>query len=136
MNWLISLFVKYKEIIMYLIIGVLTTIVNISAYYMLHRYIDYLISNALAWIVSVLFAYVSNRLYVFKSNASVTREFTFFIISRLLSGFLDMALMFVFIDFFNSDNFTSKVIINMVVIMFNYIFSKLIVFNMRRNDKK
>ncbi|MFB6475868.1 GtrA family protein [Paenibacillus glucanolyticus] len=121
---------------MYLIIGVLTTIINIATYYMLHLYIDYLISNALAWIVSVLFAYVSNRLYVFKSNASVTREFTFFIISRLLSGVLDMALMFVFIDFFNSDNFTSKVIINLVVIMFNYIFSKLIVFNMRRNDKK
>lgn len=66
-----AIIMKYKEIIMYLIFGVLTTAVNIGVYFisaeLLH--INYLISNGLAWFLSVLFAYLTNRKYVFESKS-------------------------------------------------------------------
>ena len=67
-----ELYIKYKEVINYLVFGVLTTVVNIVVYFvfadMLH--VQYLISNCVAWFLSVLFAYVTNRKYVFDSNSN------------------------------------------------------------------
>ena len=67
-----ELLMKYKEIIMYLVFGVFTTVVNIVVYFLSAEllHINYLISNALAWFLSVLFAYITNRKYVFESNSS------------------------------------------------------------------
>ncbi|MBS5912939.1 GtrA family protein [Paenibacillus macerans] len=138
MKFMIVFFRKYKEIIMFGIFGILTTLINVISFYIFHFYINYLLSNAIAWLISILFAYITNRMYVFNSTVSglknIIKEFNLFLISRLLSGVLDMALMFIFIDFLHWDNFSSKVLVNIFVVITNYLFSKLLVFNLRGND--
>lgn len=138
MKFMIVFFRKYKEIIMFGIFGILTTLINVISFYIFHFYINYLLSNAIAWLISILFAYITNRMYVFNSTVSglknIIKEFNLFLISRLLSGVLDMALMFIFIDFLHWDNFSSKVLVNNFVVITNYLFSKLLVFNLRGND--
>ncbi|WP_413773849.1 GtrA family protein [Paenibacillus macerans] len=123
---------------MFGIFGILTTLINVISFYIFHFYINYLLSNAIAWLISILFAYITNRMYVFNSTVSglknIIKEFNLFLISRLLSGVLDMALMFIFIDFLHWDNFSSKVLVNIFVVITNYLFSKLLVFNLRGND--
>lgn len=129
---------KYKEIILYLIFGVLTTLVNILSYAFLTRIVilDPYSSNIIAWILSVLFAYFTNRKYVFNSNKQTVvdriKEMISFYTYRLLSFAIDMAMMYLLIDMFNINDMISKIMVNVVVIILNYIFSKLFVFK----DKK
>ena len=81
-----ELLMKYKEIIMYLVFGVLTTVVNIVVYFLSAEllHINYLISNALAWFLSVLFAYITNRKYVFESSSqNILKEAVSFFSSAL-----------------------------------------------------
>lgn len=81
---------KNKEVIMYLIFGVLTTLVNIVVYYILNDllHIHYMVANVIAWIASVLFAYITNRKYVFESNGdSIIQEFSKFVSPATLSTF-------------------------------------------------
>ena len=114
-----ELLMKYKEIIMYLVFGVLTTVVNIVVYFLSAEllHINYLISNALAWFLSVLFAYITNRKYVFESNSqNILKEAVSFFSSRLATGILDMVLMWLF------------VFVNVIVVVLNYVLSKLVVF--------
>ena len=81
-----------KEIILYVIFGVLTTIVNLIAYYLFSNIINinYLISNAIAWIISVVFAYITNKFFVFNSSYInkdvIIEEFIKFMNCRLISG--------------------------------------------------
>lgn len=126
-----AIIMKYKEIIMYLIFGVLTTAVNIGVYFisaeLLH--INYLISNGLAWFLSVLFAYLTNRKYVFESKSQdVLKEVISFFGSRLATGALDMALMWVFVYFNVVNDVIAKIVVNVIVVIMNYILSKLVVF--------
>lgn len=126
-----ELLMKYKEIIMYLVFGVLTTVVNIVVYFfsaeLLH--INYLISNALAWFLSVLFAYITNRKYVFESNSqNILKEAVSFFSSRLATGILDMVLMWLFVYFNVVNDVIAKVIVNVIVVVLNYVLSKLVVF--------
>ena len=71
LNKLLNLYKKYKEIINYLIFGVLTTLISIVTYAIFTKvfHIDYLISNVLSWIIAVLFAYITNKIYVFESKS-------------------------------------------------------------------
>lgn len=120
-----------KEIVLYVIFGILTTLVNIVAYFLFSKLlgINYLISNILAWFFSVLFAYVTNRIYVFESkNANILKEIVLFFSGRIFSGVLDTVLMFIFIDLFLINDFISKLIIQVTVVILNYVISKLIVF--------
>ena len=90
-----ELLMKYKEIIMYLVFGVLTTVVNIVVYFLSAEllHINYLISNALAWFLSVLFAYITNRKYVFDSkNNQIIKEAISFFGSRLATKIKDIVL--------------------------------------------
>lgn len=125
---------KYRELILYLIFGVLTTLVNILTYALFTRIIslDAYSSNVMAWIFSVLFAYFTNRKYVFESKATTAKDKMDELISfcgcRLLTFALDMALMYTMIDMLQIDDMVSKIVVNVVVIIFNYISSKLFVF--------
>ena len=126
-----ELLLKYKEIIMYLIFGVLTTVVNIAVYYIMTNslQIHYLISNIVAWFLSVLFAYVTNRKYVFESKSEqIIKEMTSFFGARLATGAMDMVLMWLFVGLHILPDFVAKVITNVIVIVANYILSKLVVF--------
>jgi putative flippase GtrA len=131
---MIKLYKKYKEVMMYLIFGVLTTLVNILSYVVFTRLfkIDVYVSNVIAWILSVLFAYVTNRKYVFNSNIKTLKgkikEITSFYACRLLTFGIDMLAMYILIDLFNINDMLSKVVVNVIVIVLNYIFSKLIIF--------
>ena len=120
-----------KEVISYLIFGILTTLVNIVVYTFCNDVlqIQYLISNAIAWIVSVLFAYLTNRKYVFEShNSSIINELVKFIGARVSTGIMDMLLMWLFVDVLSMQSMISKIIVNVVVVILNYIFSKLFIF--------
>ena len=136
MSKIIDLFNKYKEVIMYLIFGVLTTIVSLVSYYLLtitifnpDNAILLQVANVLSWIISVLFAYITNRKYVFESkNNNILKEVSSFFGSRLITLLFDMLIMFVGVTLLNGDDKLIKVISQVIVIVSNYIFSKLFVF--------
>ena len=120
-----------KELISYLIFGVLTTVVNIVVYYVFNTWlqVNYLVSNAIAWIASVLFAYITNRKYVFESkNTSMFNELVKFIGARLSTGIMDMILMWLLVDVLSMNSMFSKIIVNVLVIVLNYVLSKVFVF--------
>ena len=120
-----------KELISYLIFGVLTTVVNIVVYYVFNTWlqVNYLVSNAIAWIASVLFAYITNRKYVFESeNTSMINELVKFIGARLSTGIMDMILMWLLVDVLSMNSMVSKIVVNVLVIVLNYVLSKVFVF--------
>ena len=115
---------------MYLIFGTLTTAVNIVVYYLFSNiiHINYLFSNAVAWFLSVLFAYVTNRKYVFDSkNNQIIKEAISFFGSRLAT-IMDMVLMWFLVNFNIVNDVVAKVVVNVIVVILNYILSKLVVF--------
>ena len=119
-----ELLMKYKEIIMYLVFGVLTTLVNIVVYFVSAELL-----HALAWFLSVLLAYITNRKYVFESNSqNILKEAISFFSSRLATGILDMVLMWLFVYFNIVNDVIAKVIVNVIVVVLNYVLSKLVVF--------
>lgn len=129
-----TLFIKYKQTILYLIFGVLSTIVNIFTYVFCTRNlnIEFLISNWIAWIIAVLFAYITNKFFVFESKEInikfLIKELSSFVSCRLLSGIIEMILMYIMIRLISLNDFIVKIITNVVVIILNFIFSKLIIF--------
>ena len=129
-----TLFAKYKQTILYLIFGVLSTIVNILTYAFCTRNlnIEFLISNWIAWIVAVLFAYITNKFFVFESKEInikfLIKELSSFVSCRLLSGIIEMILMYIMIRLMSLNDFIVKIITNVVVVILNFIFSKLIIF--------
>lgn len=128
-----------RETIAYLIFGVLTTAVNIAAFWILCDLcgITELVSNVIAWAVSVAFAYVTNRGIVFQSTArgskAVLREAALFVGARVLSLGLDEAGMAVCLYVFHWHKMIAKIFMNVLVVIFNYIASKLLIF--RAPDK-
>jgi putative flippase GtrA len=134
MDKLLQLFYKYKEVLMYLFFGVLTTIVSVVSFYISSEIlaIHYLISNVISWIFAVGFAYVTNRIWVFESKTkeikTILKEIFTFVNCRLLSGIIDMIIMFILVDIFIIDNMYAKIFTQVIVVILNYIFSKLIVF--------
>lgn len=120
-----------RELILYILFGVLTTLVNIIVYFFFARLlsIHYLLANVLAWFFSVLFAYITNRIWVFESkNDNIIKECTFFIGGRLFSGAVDTGLMYLFIDILSVGDFISKIVIQIIVVILNYLLSKLVIF--------
>ena len=123
-----------KEIILYVIFGVLTTIVNLIAYYLFSNIINinYLISNAIAWIISVVFAYITNKFFVFNSSDInkdvIIEEFIKFMNCRLISGLSEVVLLFLFVDLLLMNDIVAKLIIGVLVALINFIFSKVFIF--------
>ncbi len=134
-----TLFNKYKEIIMYGIMGVLTTIVNIIVFAICEKIIgiNALVSNVIAWIVSVIFAYITNKLFVFESKSFkkeiLIKEIISFTSARIFSLLLEEVIIYVMIDIMNINSLIVKVFSNIVVIVVNYILSKLVIF--KKKDK-
>lgn len=124
----------YKEIISYLFFGVCTTVVNFVIYFACTNLfgLNYLLANALSWIGAVAFAYITNRIWVFKSKnrgiRAIFKEITAFVGCRLLSGVMDMLIMFVGVDLMGISDGITKLITQVVVVVLNYVFSKLIIF--------
>lgn len=125
---------KYKEQLLYLLFGALTTIVNLATFafcsYSLH--IKVLISNIIAWVVGVIFAYVTNRIWVFasevKGGSAVLKEIVSFTAGRLATLLMEEMMLWVGIDLLGINSMVVKVIAQIAVIVGNYIVSKLFVF--------
>lgn len=120
-----------KELFLYVVFGTLTTIVNIVVYFALEFIgVNYIISNIIAWFLSVLFAYVTNRIWVFESKSpDILKEMTLFFSGRIFSGVLDTALLYLFVDILTLGNTFSKIAVEIIITILNYLLSKLIVFN-------
>ncbi len=129
-----KLYYSKREIWLYLLFGVLTTVVNIVSYYLLTTVfnIDYMISNVIAWILSILFAYITNSKFVFQDETVSIKDkisqFTKFVVARLFSLGIDMAVMFVGVSILLINDVIIKIVANIIVIVLNYFISKLIVF--------
>lgn len=135
-----ELYNKYQEIIKYLIFGVLTTIVSLVTYYLLvftilnpNNPIELQIANIISWVTCVTFAYVTNRKYVFNSqNKNIISEIAKFYSSRLTTLFLDMLIMFIFVTTLHLNDKLIKLIVQVIIIVLNYILSKILVFTKKK----
>ncbi|MFR3685575.1 MAG: GtrA family protein [Enterococcus sp.] len=122
------------EIFIYLFFGGLTTVVNIITFTLSYQmfHLNWPISNTISWIFSVLFAFVTNKVWVFQSKSEnfkeLTWEFSKFIFARVVSFGMDMACMYLFIDMLHTGNLVAKIITQIVVVVANYIFSKVFIF--------
>ena len=129
-----KIYIKYREVILYLVFGVLTTVVSISSYYICSEILNihYLVSNIISWVLSVIFAYFTNRVWVFesksKNTSDILKEMLTFVNCRLLSGVIDMATMFVLVGAMHINDMYAKIFTQFIVVILNYVLSKLIVF--------
>ncbi len=131
-----NIIIKNKEILLYLIFGVLTTIVSIGSYFILTKtilnpesQILMQIANVISWILAVSFAYVTNRLFVFTSkNKNILKEAIKFYESRLTTLIFEMTFMFIFVSCLKFNDTLMKILVQFLIIILNYILSKLIVF--------
>lgn len=133
-------YLKYKEIINYLIFGGLTTVINFAVYVVLAKImlVNEVIANVMAWIISVIFAYITNRVYVFESKNTgvkyIIKEFSSFIGCRIFSGIIDMGSFWLLFTVFKINDIVAKIIIAIIVVILNYLFSKLIIFKSKKEE--
>lgn len=131
-----ELYQKYEEIIIYLIVGVLNTIVSwgawfLCAYTILNAQVTWqnMILSVISWVVGVLFGYFMNRKYVFKSTEpNMMREFLQFSGGRISTGVLDMVMMVLMVNIMRINEEFSKIFVSVLVVIGNYLISKLFVF--------
>ena len=140
-----KLLTRYREIIVYLIFGVLTTVVNVGLFALLTAWtaLPTAVSNAIALAASILFAYVTNRRFVFESQkrgAEAVREFAMFIGCRLLTGLLDEGVVLLGVDVIGAPSVIDavlwatlvKLFANVLVVIANYVFSKILIFRKKK----
>lgn len=134
MNQIRALIRKYYDILAYLFFGVLTTVVNYIVYLPCYNllYLSAAVSNVIAWVAAVVFAYLTNKPFVFKSHdwsaKTVIPELTKFVGSRIVSGALETAIIFVTVDWLCWNGNLMKLVTSVLVVVINYIASKLLVF--------
>ena len=148
MEKIIGLYKKYEEIINYLIIGVLTTVVNLAVKYALLFTVlnasdatQLQIAVVISWVVACIFAYITNRKIVFKSKSKkILKEFTAFVSARIFTLILEMLIMFIFVTLLKLDSDLWVVIWSLVaqvvVIVVNYVLSKLVIFKNEKKDEE
>lgn len=132
----VSWYNKYKEALLYLFFGGCTTLVNLISKWILlltiidsNNAIQLQVAIIISWIISVLFAYVTNRKFVFESKSSnVFKEITSFFGSRVITLVLEMIIMYIFVTLLNFNVYVFTIISQILVIVLNYVFSKLFVF--------
>ena len=129
----VSWYNKYKEALLYLFFGGCTTLINIIMFFICRQFnlgVD--LSNVIAWLVAVIFAFVTNKLIVFDSkdmsSKKVVKETVGFFIARIISLGIDTGILHLMIDYMKISELISKIVSNIVVIIVNYIFSKLFIF--------
>lgn len=149
-----KLFNKYKELISYVFFGVLATIVNLVSFKIFDAILGenlYLITNVVSWLITVIFAYFTNKLWVFESKSwkasVVVKELIGFFGARIFSLVVEEAGLWLMIDichmgdiswdiftFSLSGNMIAKIIMQVVVVILNYVFSKLVIFKHKKDD--
>ena len=132
---IIGLYFNYKEVINYLIFGALCTVVNFATYFLFAKIllVEEVTSSGLSWFFAVLFAYITNKLFVFESKTETKKDFfkeiISFFLARILSGILcDVGTFALMVKVFKINDIFSKIVTQIMVIIVNYIFSKLFIF--------
>ena len=130
-----GLYFEYKEVINYLVFGGLSTVVNFVSYFIFARIvsIEEVTSSGLSWFCAVLFAYITNKLFVFESKNNNKKDFfkeiVYFFACRVLSGILcDVGTFALMINVFGINDIIAKIVTQIMVIILNYVFSKVIIF--------
>jgi len=125
---------RYREVIVYLITGGITTVINFVVYFVCTNIFDiyYISSNIIAWAVAVAAAFIMNKLIVFiggdMSPKAVLTQFVSFVSLRIVSGIMETGLLYVFVDFMHLNENIVKIFVAVLVVILNYIFSKLLIF--------
>lgn len=147
---------KYEELILYVVFGVLTTVVNFAVYWVLNKALGdnfYLVNNVIAWFVSVVFAYVTNKLWVFESKSwapkVLLKEVPEFFAARIFSLLVEEGGLWLFVEKMGFDAFSfeilgfeftgkliAKLVLAVIVVILNYFFSKFVIFAKKKKDKK
>lgn len=122
-----------KEVILYIIFGFLTTFVDTIIFFMFNNILklNYIFSTCMAWFFAVLFSYITNKLFVFsykRNTNKLLKEIMSFFSLRLISLVLSIVFMIIMIEILNISEFLSKILVNFVVVVINYFFSKLFIF--------
>ncbi len=131
---------KNKEVILYLVFGVLTTIINFIVYTFLTRTFsqDEIIANSFAWVIAVIFAYITNKTYVFTSKTytfnELTREILAFFLARIFSLGVDTLIMFIGIKILFIYDLYVKFVAQVVIVILNYVLSKFIIFKKGKSN--
>ena len=134
LNQIRALIRKHYDILAYLFFGVLTTLVNYIVYLPCYNLLHFsaAVSNVIAWVAAVVFAYLTNKPFFFKSYdwsaRTVIPELTKFVGSRIVSGALETAIIFVTVDWLCWNGNIMKLVTSVLVVVINYIASKLLVF--------
>ena len=126
---------KYKELLLYVLFGALTTIVNYLVFFPLYNvaHMSAAGSNGIAWCAAVIFAYITNKLYVFTSRdwslRAILPELGKFVACRIGSGMMETLIIYITVDGLTFNGNIMKLLTSILVIIFNYVASKLFVFN-------
>ncbi len=135
-----NLLLRYRGPLCYLVFGVLTTLVNYAVYLPCYNdlRLSATVSNVLAWVVAVLFAYLTNKPFVFRSRdwsaKTVVPEFLRFVGCRIASGALETGTLLLAVDVLHRNGNLWKIIVSVAVIILNYIGSKLLVFRKKKTE--
>ena len=149
-----KLFIKYKEFVLYAVFGVATTLANFFSFLFFDYVLGpdfYLVSNAIAWFVGVLVAFVTNKLWVFNSKSwklkVFLKEFAEFVGARVFSFGVEEAGMWLFVDiigfgeksinifgFVITGVWIAKILLSVIVVIMNYFFSKFIIFKKKKEE--
>lgn len=133
-NKIRELIVKYMDMLLYLFFGVLTTLVNYAVYLPCLRILGMpaAAANTISWLVSVIFAFLTNKPFVFKSHDwsldTVIPELLKFMGTRIASGLLETGILFVTVDLLGMNGVVWKIVTSVLVVVANYVGSKLLVF--------
>ena len=125
---------NHQEGMRYLVFGALTTIVNIAIFILFSKMFNLstTISNIIAWSIAVLFSYITNKICVFKAKKDIFKELFFeivyFFLARVFTLVLETIILVIFIDKFHFNSFIMKIISNIIVIIVNFILSKILIF--------
>lgn len=147
-----ELIIKYKELVVYVFFGGLTTVVNLGVFWLFGRLLgdeSYLITNIIAWLAAVAFSYITNKIWVFESKSwsikIILREVSSFFAARVLTLGIEEAGLYFFVDILSFSELSVRVLsfeiggeliakglIAVVVVVVNYIFSKLVIFKKKK----
>jgi len=137
-----ALIVKYQDMILYVFFGALATLVNTASYYLCYNVlgIPNVPSVLIAWLLAVIFAFFTNKLWVFKSKSFapevLKHEIPTFFGARALTGLMDLGIMYLTVDVLHWNATLWKLISNILVIILNYVASKLVIFKKKNESGK
>ena len=154
MNAIKDILKKYKEPILYVLFGGFTTVVNLVVFYLMNKAAGeelYLVNNVVAWLAAVIFAYITNKLWVFESKSFnlkvILKEIPEFFAARIFSLGVEEGGLWLFVDVLGFDSFSfsvlgfevtgkliAKLVLAVIVVILNYVFSKFIIFKKNKKD--